>query len=119
MAEKLGSPDIIGLLTVEQLVGAGLTIGAATCLKKAFPAAGALGPTGRGFRLLRLLLWLWIQPGQPLTIQRTDSFGHGCMLGSLVARASSCFNACTMLVPKPAHTRPLQLSVMDIDTVAA
>jgi len=44
---KLRSPDIIASLTVEQLTGAGMSLGAAAALKKAFPSAtGATGGSG-------------------------------------------------------------------------
>ena len=46
VAKKLGSPDIIALLTVEQLERAGMSLGAAAALKKAFPSAGALQANG-------------------------------------------------------------------------
>jgi len=39
MDNKLRSPDIIASLTVEQLRGAGMSLGAAAALKKAFPSA--------------------------------------------------------------------------------
>lgn len=50
VAKKLVSPDIIALLTVEQLEGAGMSLGAAAALKKAFPSAGSFRLTGCGAR---------------------------------------------------------------------
>ena len=46
VAKELVSPDIIASLTVEQLTGAGMSLGAAAALKKAFPSAGALQANG-------------------------------------------------------------------------
>jgi hypothetical protein len=46
VAKELVSPDIIASLTLEQLTGAGMRLGAAAALKKAFPSAGALRSNG-------------------------------------------------------------------------
>jgi hypothetical protein len=78
--KELVSPDIVGVMTYEQLVGISLTPGAAAALKKAFPSTGALGPTGCGVRLLRLLLRLCSKGSH-----RTYRFG---LLGSFVRHAA-------------------------------
>ena len=59
--KELVTPGAVEPFTAAQLVDFGLAPGLASVLKKAFPGAGALRPVGRGFRLPRLLLWLWIK----------------------------------------------------------
>jgi len=55
MDNKLRSPDIIASLTVEQLRGAGMSLGAAAALKKAFPsAAGTAGTAVPVLEVIRL-----------------------------------------------------------------